>query len=429
MRITIAAAGSRGDVEPYIALGKGLQTAGHYVRVMSHQNFDSLVSSHGLEFYGTAGNVQEIAQGNEMSGRIEKGSFLSVISQMKREAETQAVEFANTGLVACQGMDCMLAGVGGLFMAAALAEKFRIPLLQAYYIPFTPTGAFPSFLFPSLPKWSGRFANRLSYHIARQIIWQGFRSADALARKQVLSLDKSPFFGPYKTLNDEELPILYGYSPSIIPPAPDWNENVRVTGFWFLDEPTDWKPPEDLVGFLESGTPPVYIGFGSMSSKNPEETANLVLSALNETKQRAIISSGWNGLMKKDLPSSVLMVDSVPFSWLFPKMAAVVHHGGAGTTHFGVRAGIPSVIVPFFGDQPFWANRTTKLGVGPEPIARKKLTAERLASAIKVALTDEAMRSRAFDLGSKIQAEKGVENAVVTVQEIAKWFNKKIGAQ
>ncbi len=425
MRIAIVAAGSRGDVEPYIALGKGLKKAGHYVRLMSHQNFDSLVSSHGLDFSGIAGNVQEVAQSTEMSGRAEKGSFLSVISQMKKEAEIQAVEAAKTGILTCQGMDIMLSGVGGLFMAASLAEKFRTPLLQAYYIPFTPTGAFPSFLFPNLPKWFGGFANRLSYHIARQVIWQGFRSADTLARKQVLNLHKSSFWGPYKALDDEKLPILYGYSPSIIPPAPDWNENVHVTGFWFLDEPADWKPPDDLVDFLESGTPPIYIGFGSMSSRNPEELTNLVLSALTETKQRAIISSGWNGLSKKDVPSTVFMVDSVPFSWLFPKMAAVVHHGGAGTTHYGVRAGVPSIIVPFFGDQPFWGHRIKELGIGPEPIPRRKLTAEKLGKAIKVALSDEAMQSRASDLGSQVQAEKGVENAIATAQEITD--NRKEG--
>ncbi len=418
MRIAIVAAGSRGDVEPYIALGKGLKKAGHYVRLMSHQNFDSLVSSHGLDFSGIAGNVQEVAQSTEMSGRAEKGSFLSVISQMKKEAEIQAVEAAKTGILTCQGMDLILSGVGGLFMAASLAEKFRTPLLQAYYIPLTPTGAFPSFLFPNLPKWFGGFANRLSYHIARQVIWQGFRSADTMARKQVLNLHKSSFWGPYKTLDDEKLPILYGYSPSIIPPAPDWNENVHVTGFWFLDEPADWKPPDDLVDFLESGTPPIYIGFGSMSSRNPEDLTNLVLSALTETKQRAIISSGWNGLSKKDVPSTVFMVDSVPFSWLFPKMAAVVHHGGAGTTHYGVRAGVPSIIVPFFGDQPFWGRRIKELGIGPEPIPRRKLTAEKLGKAIKVALTDEAMQSCASDLGSQVQAEKGVENAIATAQEI-----------
>jgi sterol 3beta-glucosyltransferase len=412
VRIVIVATGSRGDVEPYIALGKGLKEKGHDVRVMSHQNFDSLVNSHGLKFHGIAGNVQEIAQSTEMSQRIEKGSFLSVISQMKKEAETLAIEAAKTGIEACQGMDMVLAGLGGLFTGFSLSEKYDIPLLQAYYIPFTPTGAFPSFLFSKLPKWSGSFANRLSFHIARQIVWQGFRSADTRIRKQVLHLGKSPFLGPYKKLSHENLPVLYGFSPSIIPRAIDWDANTHVTGFWFLDEPAEWKPPKDLIDFLEDGSPPIYIGFGSMSSKNPEETTNLVLSALKETNQRAIISFGWNGLGKKDLPSSVFMVDSVPFSWLFPRTAAVVHHGGAGTTHYGVRAGVPSIIIPFFADQPFWGKRVKELGIGPEPISRKKLTAKKLAEAIAFTITDSSMRKRAAELGEKLRDENGIELAV-----------------
>jgi sterol 3beta-glucosyltransferase len=411
VRVVIIAMGSRGDVEPYIALGKGLKKAGHYVRLISHQNFGSLVSAHGLEFWGIEGDVQEIAQSAEMSERIEKGNFLSVLSQMKKAAQAQATSAIKIGVSACQGMDMVLAGVGGLFVAVPLAEKFNIPLLQAYYIPFTPTGEFPSFLFPKLPQWLGSSVNRFSYHVMRQIMWQGFRSTDKLIRKQ-LDLSASSFWGPYKRLQSQKFPVLYGYSPSIIPPAPDWAANTHVTGFWVLDEPSDWEPPQDLLDFLDAGSAPIYIGFGSMSSRNPEETANLVLSALSETKQRAIMLSGWNGLRKNDLPSSVFMVDSVPFSWLFPKMAAVVHHGGAGTTHYGVRAGVPSIIVPFFADQPFWGNRIKELGVGPSPIPRKKLTAKRLAKAISQVLKDSAMRDRAADLGQRIQKENGTELAV-----------------
>jgi UDP:flavonoid glycosyltransferase YjiC (YdhE family) len=409
--VVIVALGSRGDVEPYIALGKGLKRAGHYVRVISHQNFDSLVSSHGLEFWAIKGNVQEIAQSTEMSERIERGSFLSVLSKMRKAAETQAKGAIKTGVEACQGMDIVLAGVGGLLIATPLAEKFNIPLFQAYYIPFTPTAEFPSFLFSKLPQWLGGSVNRFSYHVMRQLMWQGFRSTDKLIRKQ-LDLPASSFWGPYKSLQSQKFPVLYGYSPSLIPPALDWDANTYVTGFWFLDEPSDWKPPQDLLDFLEAGSPPIYIGFGSMSSRNPEKTANLVLSALNETKQRAIILSGWNGLKKTDLPSSVFMVDSVPFSWLFPKMAAVVHHGGAGTTHYGVRAGVPSIIIPFFADQPFWGNRIKKLGIGPDPIPRKKLTAKKLAKTIGLVLTDSAMRLRAAELGRKLHEEKGNELAV-----------------
>jgi len=418
MRIVIVAPGSRGDLEPYIALGKGLKKAGHYIRLISHQNFTTLVNSHGLEFWPIQSNVQDIAQSNEMSERIQKGNFLAVMSQMKKEAEHQAINSAQTGLKACEGMEMVLAGIGGLFVGISLAEKFKLPLLQAYYIPFTPTRAFPSFLFPKLPQWLGGYSNRFSFHIMRQIIWQGFRSTDKMMRKQVLNLPTASFWGPYKTDQVHKYPILYGFSPSVILPPTDWGANTHVTGYWFLDPPEDWKPPQELSDFIDSGFPPIYIGFGSMSSRNPQETANLIVEALELSKQRGIIVSGWGGMQKADLPKSVFMVDSVPFSWLFPRVGAVVHHGGAGTTGYGLRSGVPSIIVPFFADQPFWGHLVAKLGVGPEPISRKKLTAERLAKAIEKAVTDQTMRLRAVDLGSKIQAEEGVARAVAVVHEI-----------
>jgi sterol 3beta-glucosyltransferase len=169
---------------------------------------------------------------------------------------------------------------------------------------------------------------------------------------------------------------------------------------------------------LQSGSPPVYIGFGSMGSRKPEETADLVLQAVARTGQRAILQAGWGGLSKADVPNNILMINSVPHSWLFPRMAAVVHHGGAGTTAAGLRAGVPSIVIPFFGDQPFWGQRIADLGVGTAPIPRKQLTVERLAQAIDRAVTDPVMQQRAAELGAKIQAEDGIGNVVSIVRAI-----------
>jgi sterol 3beta-glucosyltransferase len=239
MRIAIVAPGSRGDVEPYIALGKGLETAGHVVRLLTHQNFETLVNSHGLEFWPIESNVQDIAQSEEMRGRLEKGNFLAVMSQMAKEAKRGAIHLAEGGLAACQGMDTVLAGIGGLFVGLSLAEKFELPFLQAYYIPFTPTRDFPSFPFSQLPSWFGGSVNRLSYHRTRQIIWQSFRSADRLARQKVLGLPAAPFWGPYNTDRVHHRPILYGFSPSVIPQPSDWDDSIHVTDYWFLDPPAD----------------------------------------------------------------------------------------------------------------------------------------------------------------------------------------------
>jgi len=393
-----------------------LKEAGQVVRLVTHQDFEELVRSHGLDFWPVGGNVRDIAESREMRERLGKRSFLAVMSQMAKEAQRGALVLAEGGLAACQGMDLVLGGIGGLFTGLALAEKLGLPFLQAYYIPFTPTRAYPSFIAPKLPSWFGGSLNRLSYQAARQIMWQGFRSADRLARQKVLGLPAAPFWGPYNGGPVQHCPILYGYSPSVIPPPPDWGDHIHVTGYWFLDPATDWTPPSALVEFLQAGSPPVYVGFGSMSSRKPEETADIILEALARSQQRAIMLSGWGGLRLANPPDTVFVLGSVPFSWLFPRVAAVVHHGGAGTTSAGLRAGVPSIVVPFFGDQIFWGQRVVELGVGPKPVPRKRLTVERLAQAIQEALTDQTMRQRAVNLGSVIQSEDGVARAVAVVQ-------------
>ena len=419
MQIMIMAMGSRGDVQPYVALGKGLKAAGHSVRLATHENFESLVNSHELEFYPLKGNVQAFLEDTENRKLLENGNFLAINARAAKASQRAAIDWADGGLVAGQGMDLLIAGVGGLFLSVSLAEKLKIPLLQAYIFPFTPTKAFPAVLFPQSISKLGGAVNRLSHHIFRQIMWQGARTGDGLARQQVLDLPTAPFWGDYNSVHLQRYPILYGLSPSVIAKPSDW-QNTHITGYWFLDEAPDWSPPLALLEFLQSGSPPVFIGFGSMVSRNPEETADLVLQAISLTGQRAILQSGWSGLSKRDLPDTVFMVDSVPHSWLFPQVAAVVHHGGAGTTAAGLRAGIPTIVIPFFGDQPFWGRRVAELGVGTAPIPRKELTAERLAEAIHKAVSDPAMRQRTADLGAKIQAEDGVANAVAIVQELEK---------
>jgi sterol 3beta-glucosyltransferase len=419
MRIMIMAMGSRGDVQPYIALGKGLKAAGHSVRLATHENFESLVNSYELEFYPLKGNVQAFLEDPENRQLLESGNFLAINARTAKASQQAAIDWANGGLVASQGIDLLIAGVGGLFLSVSLAKKLKIPLLQAYIFPFTPTQDFPAILFPqSIAKFGGA-VNRLSHHVFRQIMWQGARTGDGLARQQVLDLPTAPFWGDYHSVHLQRYPILYGLSPSVIAKPSDW-QNTHMTGYWFLDEPHDWPPPLALLEFLQSGSPPVFIGFGSMVSRNPEETADLVLQAISLTGQRAILQSGWRGLSKTDLPDTVFMVDSIPHSWLFPRVAAVVHHGGAGTTAAGLRAGIPTIVIPVFGDQPFWGHRVTELGVGTVPIPRKDLTAERLAKAIQKVMNDSAMRQRAAELGTKIQAEDGVTNAVAIVQELEK---------
>jgi sterol 3beta-glucosyltransferase len=361
--------------------------------------------------------VQDVVESPEIRALLEKGNFLAINAYTSKLVKTISIDWAKAGLIACQGVDLLIGGVGGGTIMRALAEKLQIPILEAHVFPYTPTKAFPAVLFPPALTKLGGLVNWLSHHLMKQIMWQSFRNADRLVRSQVLNLPPAPFFGPKKDAKLMPFPTLYGFSPSVIAKPADWGNTV-VTGAWFLEAEPDWTPPEGLVAFLAQGPAPVYIGFGSMGSRNPEETADLVLTAIAKTGQRAILQSGWGGLATENLPETVFIVNSVPHSWLFPQMAAIVHHGGAGTTAASLRAGVPSLVIPFFGDQPFWGHRVMKLGVGPAPIPRKQLTIDRLAQAIQTMVSDPGMRQKAAELGTKIQAEDGLARVVETIGQL-----------
>jgi sterol 3beta-glucosyltransferase len=215
------------------------------------------------------------------------------------------------------------------------------------------------------------------------------------------------------------VPVLYSFSRHVLPPPADWPGQIHVTGYWVLDESPNWQPPPALLKFLETGPPPVFIGFGSMSGRDPARTTRLVLEALAKTSQRGLLVTGWGGLETEKLPEDVFKVENAPYDWLFPRMAAVAHHGGAGTTAAGLQAGKPTVICPFVADQPFWGQRVAALGAGPPQIPQRKLTADNLASAIQQATRDTGMQRRAAALGEKIRAEDGTGQAVSLIEKYA----------
>lgn len=413
VEVSIAASGTRGNVQPYIALGKGLKEAGFSVRLMTSEDFEPLATEAGLTFCSTGASIEAMLQSDEWRKTMESGNFLSILSRMRAEMKRGATRIAQQMPTLLEGSDLILTGMAGISGIFSIADLLKIPVVQAYAFPFTPTREFPGPLVPKLP--FGDTFNRLSFHVMRQMFWQSSKIGDATTRQQ-LGLGKAPFWGPFRALTNNQAPVLYGYSRHVLPHPHDWPENHLVTGYWFLDAPNDWTPPADLVEFLEAGDPPVYIGFGSMGSRNPQEAGQIALEALERSGQRGVLATGWGGLNPSDLPVTVHLISSMPHSWLFPRMVAVVHHGGAGTTAAGLRAGIPSIVVPFMGDQPFWGKRIADLGVGSTPIPRKALTSKRLAEAIIQCVSNTEMRGQANDLGQKIRAENGIGEAVAFIE-------------
>ena len=416
VEIAIVASGTRGDVQPYIALGQGLHKAGYRVRLLTSDNFATLAADAGLAFASTGESIEATLQSEEWRKTIQSGNFLAILKKMRTEMQRGAAGVAQRLPGLLRGSDLIVTGMGGLMGTFAIADLLKIPVIQAYVFPFTPTRAFPSPLVPKLP--FGRVLNKLSFHVTRQMFWQSSKIGDATTR-QALGLAKGSFWGPFRSLEGNQGPVLYGYSPHVLPRPSDWAAQHTVTGYWFLDAPSEWTPPADLVAFLNAGSPPIYIGFGSMGSRDPHEAGQIALDALVRSGQRGILAAGWGGLQVSDLPATIYMIKDIPHDWLFPRMAAVVHHGGAGTTAAGLRAGVPSIIVPFMGDQPFWGQRVAELGVGPKPIPRKKLTGERLASAIIEATSNTTMRQQAHHIGQNIRAEDGIGKAVAIIDQFS----------
>ncbi len=275
------------------------------------------------------------------------------------------------------------------------------------------TGAFPAPLLPQPPiSWPA--LNRASHHLAELLFWQGLHPLLNQVRTDA-ALSALPWYPTLGRAVQKGRPTLFAYSSLVAPKPADWPANAQITGFWFLDQPSSYTPSAALTAFLSAGDPPVYIGFGSMNTRDPRRTGELALRALALSGRRGILMRGWGGLDANHLLADVLMIDEVPHAWLFPQMAAVVHHGGAGTTGASLRAGVPAVLVPFFADQPFWAERVHMLGVGPAPIPRRRLTAERLAGAIEAATTPPK-RARAAAVGRQIAAEAGVAQAITQVE-------------
>ncbi len=413
MKICILTIGTRGDVQPFVALGKGLQQAGHEVTLCTAQTFENFVTENGLRYGYMNDELIRLMDSSEGKGAMEgkRGSGFGLIKKAKlilRKALDEAWE-------AAQGAEALVYHPKTL-AGYHIAEKLNIPVFLSLPLPaYTPTREFVNPIFGTNIKLGG-VVNRWSYAVTRMA---SAMYGDVMNDWRVkIGLPPCARFANEMILpNRQAMPTLYPYSPNVIPTPADWPATTVATGYWFLDQQTEWQPPANLVDFLNAGEPPVYVGFGSIPTSDPQAKARVVLDALGS--QRAILASGWGGLKADSLPNNAFMIEQAPHDWLFQRVIAVVHHGGAGTTAAGLRAGKPTVICPFFGDQPFWGQRVYNLGVGVQPIPQKKLTAENLGAAIRTVVSDREMQRRAKALGEKIRAEDGVARAAEIIERMS----------
>ncbi len=429
MKVLIATVGTRGDVQPYLALAVGLKSAGHQVAICTCPRFESFVSEHGIAYSHLDDGLLELLESDlgraifeDLNGLF--GVMRAIPKVLKKVGPIHKRMVADCWAAAETHNPDTIVYHPKMICVPAFAARRKIPAVLAMLCPFhVPTGEAPLFG-PSL----GKTYNRLTYRFVHLMSRWGSRSSLSDWRTKHDEGGLSKHSGPTQISRGNPIPVIHAYSPTVCPRPIDWPERASVSGYWFL--PTEssntepWSPSKELVEFLDSGPPPIYIGFGSIAGSDPTKTTQIVLSAIKKANVRAVIATGWGGLESIDQTPSVHVLESAPHEWLFPKMAAVVHHGGAGTTAAGLRFACPTIVCPFGLDQPFWGRRVFELGAGVTPIPMKKLTAERLTDAIRVTVSDQGMRASVAKIAASMANEEGVLNAVKTMEKIKLSYGK-----
>lgn len=407
MRICILTVGTRGDVQPYVALGTALRAAGHAVTLATVKRYEALVKAYGLDFALLEDSPISFVERVIVSRR----NPISRAFETRRVISSMMARLLDDALRLAQSADAIITSNLLIYPGYQITQEIGIPSIGTFLVPYLRTRAFPNPAF-----WSGRRSlsgrgNLLTYDLFNEAIWQLYRG-NMNRQRQGFGLSALPRFGMADRMQRDHYPFLCAYSPSVVPRPGDWAQDIHVTGYWFVETPTDWEPPAELQAFLDAGPAPVYVGFGSMKVRDPVAMARLIVEALRQTGQRGILQGDSTEISQVEVPKDVFVLSDAPHDWLFPKMAALVHHGGAGTTAAGLKAGVPMIVVPTYGDQFFWGQRISALGVGPDPIPRKRLTSERLAAAVRVATHDHEMQQQAMAVARQIRAEDGPKRAV-----------------
>ena len=416
MKITILTYGSRGDVQPFLPLSFGLMEKGHCVKLAAPFRFKDLVEEHGIPFVRLAGEPEDLSRRLNDAGH----NFIKMVRELMDHAIEIGADVLHQTEEACSDADLIIHSFTHLVGAHTLAREKNIPDIHVQPFPmFAPTGDYPNV---TLPDFNSRSLNRLTHILSQKITWWTSRSGFEQVRRRA-GLPKRRLYWPF---DDDPLrpptPILCAWSPRVLPASSDWSPRVHVTGYYFFPLENAYQPTAELDSFLKAGKLPVCITFGSMVNRQREKIDRVIRDALQKTGNRGIILSGWSGVTYQS-SDDMLYLEAAPHDWLFPRCKLVIHHGGAGTTSAGLRAGIPNIVVPFTADQPFWGKRVQAIGAGPKPILVKSLSAEKLTRAILEAESD-VLHKRAQTIGQAIRGEDGVSEAVNLIEKYSNDFHR-----
>jgi sterol 3beta-glucosyltransferase len=408
MRALLLTVGSQGDVQPYVALAGRLRSAGHEVVLAAPAVYQGL----GESIVPLDLDMTEV--GYAVDGKHGLRHMLAFTRAMGRQAEAFLPQLAR---LAREGADVVVHHPV-LPLGQHLAELLQVPAVVAPPLPMlVPTGEFPSPAWPGTHRWLPRSLNRPSYRAARYLTGAWCRRDVDRWRAGDLRLDNSKK-NRHDPLSHEDVTVLHSFSEHVVPKPKDWPATAQITGYWSMPD-TDWTPPRRLAEFLDAGQPPVYIGFGSMPVGDPARLAGAIVAATRQTGTRAVLYS-LDPRIRRHLAqqTAITVIRQAPHDWLFPRMSAIVHHGGAGTTGAAVRAGRPQVIWPFGIDQHFWAGRMADLGVAAPAKPVRALNQVSLASAIDRAVNDSMMADLAIGLANRVRTEDGTGAALAHLERI-----------
>jgi sterol 3beta-glucosyltransferase len=416
VNITILTYGSRGDVQPFLALAVGLKKAGHHVTLAAPYRFVSFIEEYGIPCAPLAGDPDELSILFNDAG----GNLYRMLRGMQKHLFSIAPEVVRGARKALAGADFLIHSFAFTTGAHSLAREMGIPDVSVQGFPmFVPTRAFPALGMPvRVPGWM----NYASHWMSTQIFWHGGNLGYYQLRRNSPTDFPKKLYWPFRPAPDRAAtPLIFAISPVVLSQPLEWNQpHIHVTGYFFLDHP-EYQPPEELSRFLKQGDPPVCVTFGSMVNREAEHIGRAALEAVLKTNRRAIFLTGWGGWQPATPLEKTLFLDAAPHDWLFPRCHTIVHHGGAGTTAAALRAGVPSIIVPHAADQPFWGSRVAAIGAGPAPIQVKSVSTETMTQALIQADSDP-IRRRAHEVGQLIQGENGVEQAVTLIEKHAESF-------
>jgi sterol 3beta-glucosyltransferase len=412
MKIAVVAIGTRGDVQPHLALASTLQARGHSVSIAAPLDFEDAVRELGLTYRPIGFSMRALLTSDEGAALLECGRrplrFLYLARKVALPIVEQIVAHVDEACGASDAVCYSLLGLSAHFSAHARG----VPCFPSSMQPLGRTSAFPSPLLP-LNGHTPTFLNRSTHIAIEQAFWRAFRPFIRRTLKVPL-----PVWNHFSDLYAAETPMLFAFSPLVVPRPADWGPWMHATGYWTLPEDPAWTPPASLVDFLASGAPPVCVGFGSMHTPRVVALLPAALAAIRKQRRRAIVLTGWSGdlLDRSRLGDDVYVTDAVPHGWLFPQVVAVIHHGGAGTTAAACRAGVPSIILPFFFDQTFWGYAVHQRALAPAPIASTRVSEESLSEALQTALTSTTLREHLRTLSVGLQGEDGAGTAADVIE-------------